>query len=158
MTTPLGHLNVHLGQQAADLVDLGGAVAHGTGTGPVDRLLGGLIQRLETDKAPAGALYRFTDRLGIGAVALVRFDKRLDELGSDQSDVMPHRLHRPTPRVGSATGLQADPAGGQIGQHGCQPPRGQLARHTGPALGIDPMHMDRVFPQINAQYDRHRWF
>ena len=103
-------------QQAADLVDLGGALLDGLTAHAMNGLEILLLDALDGHEAQGGPLRRLGNRFGIRRVVLVGFDEGLDELRGDQLHLVAIGLEGARPIVGTATGLHGDPAGGAIGQ------------------------------------------
>ena len=77
---PLSQHDAVLGQQAANLIDLGRAVANQLAAHPVQCLNILLRYALDLHETHVGPIHRFADRLGIVRVVLVALHVRLDEL------------------------------------------------------------------------------
>jgi hypothetical protein len=97
----------HLSSTAALVsVDALRALAHQKIPRPEDNRACLLRFVLHSDKAHARSLSRFPDRLGIGRVALLPLDERLDLGRRDQSHSVTQLPDLTTPVMSSAAGFQ----------------------------------------------------
>ena len=81
-----------------------------------------LLDVLYRHIAHVGSAHRFTNRLGIRNVVLVRLHVRLHELRRHQLDRVPAPLKFSRPIVRAAAGFHADQAGLQLGKVFCHAP------------------------------------
>ena len=109
-----------------------------------------LFHVLDRHEAHAGAGDGFADGCGIGRIVLVGLDVGFDELGRHQAYGVPHRLQLAGPMMGTATGLQANQAGGQVDEE---------ARHLfalecfveyGLAVLINAVNLKHILGQVDA--------
>jgi hypothetical protein len=150
--TALGDNEAVFGQQAADRVDLGGALLYRLTAQAVDRLNVLRFRALERDEAQGGPLRRLGDRFGIRRIILVGLDERLDEWRGDQLDLVAIGLEGTRPLVGTATGLHGDPTGREIGQLLRQLGPADLLAEDPPPLGIHAAEVKTPLGQVDTDH------
>ena len=146
----LGNDQAHFGQQASDLVGLGGsgfdeALAH-----RVQCQHALLLNVLDGHKAHVGAGYCLADGFCIGCVVFIGFDVGFDELGSYEFDGVAQALELASPVVGAAAGFHADQTRGQVHKERGHLVTLQLLLKNGLAVRVDAVELEDVLCQIDA--------
>jgi hypothetical protein len=155
---PLGHDDPILTQETTTLIAERSAL--------LDKQLSGAMQCLDVlvldlfngHKAHVGATHRLTDRRGIIRIILMTLAIGGDELGTDETDIVPQLAYLAGPIVGPLTRFHTDTTGGQLRHKGQQLGAGQLLAHYHMPLRIDPMQLKHIFRQIDPKYCHlHGW-
>lgn len=150
VVSSLGNDESELSEQAPNLVGLGGAGLDKPLARPVQGQHALLLDILDRHKAHARARDGFTDGLGIGRIVFVGLDVGLDELWRHQAHGVAHALELAGPVVGTAAGLHANQAGGQIDKE----TRHLLALERfvehGLAMLINAVDLKHILGQVDA--------
>ena len=150
---PLGDLDAILQQQAAPLVDLGGAPLNTETAHPMERLDILLLDTLERHQAPVRPLHGLANRLGIHCVVLVRFHVRFDELRGHQAHLVTDVAKHPRPMVHAAARVHRHPTGRAIGHERRPFPAGHLRAEHLACVRIHAVRMHAVLGQVEAHRD-----
>jgi len=100
-----------LGEQSTNLIDLGDAITHQQASDAVHALNVLLLDAIDSYIAHCRAGSCLDDCLGIIAVVLLRFDKRLHELRSNHLNLVSHRHETTRPVVSATTCFQGNSTG-----------------------------------------------
>ena len=147
---PLGHDEAEFGEQAAQLVDLCGALGNDGAADAMQAEDGLLLDGFDGNEAHGGTADGFADGLGVVAVILAALAVGDDKARGDDAGVVPEIAQSARPMVGAAAGFHADDAGRQIGEAFEQlAAREGLLQHR-LAVRIDAVHTEYVLGQVNS--------
>ena len=150
VTDPLGYDQSVLGQEAPDLVGLGGTRLHEPLARAVQRQYRLLLDRLHGHEPHVGPADGFADRLRIGAVVLVGLHVRLHELRRDELHGVTEGLQLARPVVRAAAGFHADEAGREVREEQRELGAFELFLQRRLTALIDAVHLEDVFSQVDA--------
>ena len=105
---------------------------------------------LDRHEAHRRSCDRFADRGGIGSICLLAPNIRLHIVGRHQADVVPERDQLPRPGMRTSTGFDPDKAHRQFGEEPDNLCPAQLPLQHHQAIGIDPVKLEHVLRNIEA--------
>ena len=150
MAKTLRNDDAKFGQQAADLVGLGGPCLDESLARPMDCQQGLLFLRLDCDESHSGPGNGLADGLGVGRVILVRLHVGLDELRRHQLDRMAHLAQFPGRVVCSTTRFHPDQTGLELDEKRQHLRTPQLLAQARLAMKVDTMYLKYRLCQIDT--------
>lgn len=145
-----GHDETEFAQEAAQLVDLGGALGDDGAADAVQAEDGLLFDGFDGNEAHGRTADGFADGFGIVAVVLAALAIGDDEARGDDAGVVAEAAQLPCPVVGTGAGFHADDGRLQVGEEFEQfAARDGLPEHD-LAVRIDAVHTEDVLGQVNS--------